>query len=139
VLIWNIAEIVDMKCLSLKQPFADLVVDGKKTIELRNWNTHFRGSFLVHASGNLDYSACELFKMEPGSFIRRAVIGEAVLYDVKEYKNSEMFLQDKEKHLATDQYAGSRYGFLLKDAKRFRKPIYMPGRLGFFEVDIASH
>ncbi|MGA3020555.1 MAG: ASCH domain-containing protein [Candidatus Micrarchaeales archaeon] len=126
-----------MKCLSLKQPFADLIVDGKKTIELRNWNTSFRGSFLVHASGNLDYSACELFKMEPESLVRRAVIGEATLYDVKEYKNSEVFLQDKEKHLATDQYIGSRYGFLLKDAKKFEKPIYIPGRLGFFEVDIT--
>ena len=38
------------KCLSLKQPYADLVVSGKKTIELRTWNTKFRGEFLVHAS-----------------------------------------------------------------------------------------
>jgi hypothetical protein len=27
------------KCLSLKQPYADLLVAGKKTIELRTWNT----------------------------------------------------------------------------------------------------
>ena len=32
-----------MKCLSLKQPFADLLVLGEKTIELRKWNTKFRG------------------------------------------------------------------------------------------------
>ena len=38
------------KCLSLKQPYADLLVAGKKTIELRTWNTKFRGEFLVHAS-----------------------------------------------------------------------------------------
>ena len=38
-----------MKCLSISQPFADLVVSGKKTIELRNWNTNFRGEFLIHA------------------------------------------------------------------------------------------
>ena len=43
-----------MKCLSLKQPFADLLVSGKKTIELRKWNTKFRGKFLIHASKNLD-------------------------------------------------------------------------------------
>ena len=39
-----------MKCLSLKQPFADLLALGKKTIELRKWNTKFRGEFLFHAS-----------------------------------------------------------------------------------------
>ncbi|MDH3854192.1 MAG: ASCH domain-containing protein, partial [Nitrosopumilus sp.] len=27
-----------MKCLSISQPFADLVISGKKNIELRNWN-----------------------------------------------------------------------------------------------------
>jgi hypothetical protein len=43
-----------MKCLSLKQPFAELLVSGKKTIELRKWNTKFRGKFLIHASKNLD-------------------------------------------------------------------------------------
>jgi ASCH domain-containing protein len=30
---------IDMKCLSLKQPYAELLVSGKKTIELKNWNT----------------------------------------------------------------------------------------------------
>lgn len=39
-----------MKVLSLKQPFAELVVSGKKTVELRKWNTKFRWEFLIHAS-----------------------------------------------------------------------------------------
>ena len=39
-----------MKCLSVCQPFADLIIQGKKTIELRKWNTKFRGEFLIHAS-----------------------------------------------------------------------------------------
>jgi hypothetical protein len=38
------------KCLSLKQPYAELLISGKKTIELRSWDTKFRGEFLVHAS-----------------------------------------------------------------------------------------
>jgi len=36
-----------MKALSLKQPFAELILQGKKTIELRKWNTKFRGEFLI--------------------------------------------------------------------------------------------
>ena len=42
-----------MKCLSICQPFAELIVQGKKTIELRKWNTKFRGEFLVHAAKNI--------------------------------------------------------------------------------------
>ena len=42
-----------MKCLSVCQPFAELIVQGKKTIELRNGITRFRGEFLVHAAKNI--------------------------------------------------------------------------------------
>jgi hypothetical protein len=48
-----------MKSLSLKQPYAELLISGKKTIELRKWNTNFRGHFLVHASKNVDKEKCE--------------------------------------------------------------------------------
>ena len=37
-----------MKCLSICQPFAELIIQNKKTIELRKWNTSFRGEFLIH-------------------------------------------------------------------------------------------
>ena len=38
-----------MKCLSICQPFAELIIQNKKIVELRKWNTNFRGEFLVHA------------------------------------------------------------------------------------------
>ncbi|MDE1854844.1 MAG: ASCH domain-containing protein [Candidatus Micrarchaeota archaeon] len=125
-----------MRCLSLKQPFAELVVTGRKTIELRTWSTSFRGVFLVHASGNFDSEACELFKMNPSSLPKRAIVGKATLYDIKEYNSEEEFLQDRDKHLATEKYFGSGYGFLLKDPVKFDKPIPMPGNLGFFEAHV---
>ena len=36
-----------------------LIVSGKKTIELRTWNTKFRGEFLIQASKTIDKEACE--------------------------------------------------------------------------------
>ena len=48
-----------MKCLSICQPFAELIVEGKKTIELRKWNTKFRGEFLVHAARNMLLEDCK--------------------------------------------------------------------------------
>jgi len=43
-----------MKALSLKQPYAELILQGKKKIELRTWNTKFRGEFYIHASLTAD-------------------------------------------------------------------------------------
>lgn|SRR5574341_705906 len=125
-----------MKCLSIKQPFAELIVIGKKTIELRTWNTKFRGEFLIHASQKLDKEICQLYDIDTDSLVRGAVIGKAVLYDVKEYKSKREFLADKNRHLVPARYADHKYGFMIKDAVRFDKPIYMLGRLGFFNVNI---
>ena len=40
--------------LSLKQPWAALVVHGKKTVEVRRWSTRRRGRILIHASRTID-------------------------------------------------------------------------------------
>ncbi|MEK6923012.1 MAG: ASCH domain-containing protein, partial [Nanoarchaeota archaeon] len=53
-----------MKALSLKQPFAELILQGKKKIELRKWNTHFMGEFLIHASKISDKKAMKRFGFE---------------------------------------------------------------------------
>ena len=38
-----------MKCLTVRQPFAALIVAGLKTIECRGWQPRFRGPLLIHA------------------------------------------------------------------------------------------
>ncbi|WP_229215634.1 ASCH domain-containing protein [Duganella sp. CY15W] len=39
-----------MKALSIRQPWAWLIVNGYKDIENRSWSTNVRGKVLVHAS-----------------------------------------------------------------------------------------
>ena len=84
-----------MKCLSLKQPYAELVVSGKKTIELRKWNTKFRGEFLVHASKKISKEAAHRNNLDSARFVTGAVIGKVTLYDVKVYDSKNSFLKDK--------------------------------------------
>ncbi|HTV55212.1 MAG TPA: ASCH domain-containing protein, partial [Terriglobia bacterium] len=43
-----------MKALSIRQPWAWLIVNGFKPIENRSWNTNFRGRILIHASLKVD-------------------------------------------------------------------------------------
>ena len=125
-----------MKCLSLKQPYADLLVSGKKTIEIRSWNTKFRGEFLVHASKKVDRDACLRLKIDPDSLIIGSIVGKATLYDVKFYENRNLFLKDRNKHLARTEYSDNKYGFLIKNARKFKKPIVISGKLGFFNVEL---
>lgn len=41
-----------MKAITIKQPWASLIVHGIKDIENRNWRTNHRGRVLIHAAGS---------------------------------------------------------------------------------------
>lgn len=43
-----------MKMISIKQPWASLIVSGAKDVENRTWLTKYRGPVLVHASAQQD-------------------------------------------------------------------------------------
>lgn len=119
-----------MKVLSLKQPFAELVVSGKKTIELRNWNTNFRGRFLVHASKIPNYEWMEKFGFSDLPVGK--IVGVVELSSVKEYRSDLEHGADRYKHLADSSWG--RYGFVLEDAKRIDGPS-VNGKLNFWELD----
>jgi hypothetical protein len=86
--------------LSLRQPYAELVAAGRKTIETRKWNTNFRGKFLIHSSKTIDKEISTLLNIDCSRLTKGAVIGVACLYDVKKYTNKEAFLADKVAHLS---------------------------------------
>lgn len=46
-----------MKALSVKQPWASLIVSGKKTVECRSWSTKYRGELVICASKGDKFSA----------------------------------------------------------------------------------
>lgn len=126
-----------MKCLSVCQPFAYLITSKKKTIELRNWNTNFRGEFLIHAPQKIKVEDCKRLKIKK-KLITGAIIGKAEIYDVKKYQTKSEFVDDYLKHLVSKKFPKRKYGFLLKNAKMFRIPIPYKGQLGFFNVQLPK-
>jgi len=46
-----------VKCLSVRQPFAWLLVNGFKDVEYRTWKTDYRGTIFIHASKTIDKEA----------------------------------------------------------------------------------
>ncbi len=120
-----------MKALSLKQPFAELILQGRKKIELRKWNTKFRGEFLIHSSKVPDKKAMKEFGFSdlPCGYI----LGKAKLVDVKKYGSEEEHQKDRNLHLASK--AWGKYGFVLEEVKRL-KPVLAKGKLNFWEFEL---
>ena len=50
-----------MKVITIKQPFASLIVLGIKKYEFRTWKTKYRGDILIHAGKGVNKKAMEKF------------------------------------------------------------------------------
>lgn len=133
----NLKEIFErnekMKALSMKQPVPELILEGKKTIELRHWNTSFRGEFLLHSSLN----ELKGFDIPTLNLPKGALVGKAELVDVIKFNNLEDFEKLRNQHLASSKdwfIPGKTYGFVLRDVQRLERPVPLKGKLNFFEV-----
>ena len=126
-----------MKCLSICQPFAELIIQNKKTVELRTWNTKIRGEFLVHAPIKIRKKDCKRMKINE-KLTTGAIIGKVELYDVKKYESLKEIKSDEKKHFGSITNKEKTFGFILKNAKPLRIPIPWKGQLGFFDVDLPK-
>jgi hypothetical protein len=126
-----------LKCLSVSQPFANLIISGKKIIELRSWNTNFRGEFLIHAPIKIRNDDCKRLKIKE-KLVTGAIIGKAELYQVKKYDSIKEVKIDRKLHLSSKEFRNKTFGFLLKNPRSLRIPIPWKGQLGFFDVDLPK-
>src|ERR1700733_10332889 len=89
--------------LSLKQPWAALLVHGRKSIEVRSWPTPRRGKILIHAS-RLSDARPEAWIHVPPELMEAAhqiggIIGAAQLTDCVPYRTLGQFVADRALHL----------------------------------------
>src|SRR5207248_8282363 len=88
--------------LSLKQPWAALLVSGRKTIEVRRWPTARRGPILIHAARVPD-ARTEAWSLVPAELHEAAqllggIVGAGELMDCIAYRNREAFAADRDHH-----------------------------------------
>ncbi|MFD0366314.1 ASCH domain-containing protein [Nocardia sp. GCM10030253] len=50
----------DLRVLSVRRPWANLIVAGRKTVENRSWSTAYRGRLVIHAGRTWVPAAAEL-------------------------------------------------------------------------------
>ena len=124
-----------MKALSIRQPWAWMILHAGKDIENREWPTRFRGRVLVHASKGMtqrEYDeAFEFAQNAYGRYLhipfsgvldRGGIVGSVEIVDCVTRSDSRWFV--------------GTYGFVLRD------PVVLPfqpyrGALGFFDTHNA--
>ncbi len=137
-----------IKVITLKQPWAHLVVNGDKKIETRVWRTNYRGELYIHASKNFsgyDMELCRLDKHfknaipDVNKIVTGAIIGKVKLVDCVETElikafpstgKGNMLIDDE---LAFGDYSATRFAWILEEAEVLDKPIVTNGRLSIWD------
>lgn len=124
-----------MKAISIRQPWAWLVVNGWKNIENRERRFSHRGPLLIHAAQSMtqpDYEACRIFvdgicadlaMPDIPDLPRGSIVGEVVVLDCVASHSSPWFT--------------GPWGLVLDEACQC-DPIPWRGMPGLFDVPIAS-
>lgn len=132
-----------MKALSLWQPWASLIADGRKKIETRSWPAPqwlLGKRIAIHATKYVDYDSCEDFGYGSAPTIPRGVVLctatlTACIRFTQENVESLFDGIDDQERLYGD-YEPGRYGWMLSNIERICPPIEIRGRQGIFDVAI---
>lgn len=150
-----------MKAITLWQPWASAVAYGSKQIETRSWSTKYRGPLLIHAAKrcikyelihlsccwNWKGALCQEVKPWPLGLPFGALIAKCNLIDCRptgEFTQNELDtlrvppIKHGELYAWSERQLGDfslgRFGWVLTDIKKFKKPISYKGSQGFFDV-----
>ena len=127
-----------MKVLTIKQPWATLIMQGDKRFEFRSWQTKYRGDLLIHAGKGIDKEAMKrLSKYLPKGLPVGKILGKVTLVDCikcdDDFKG-ECLKENK------DVYAKStfieKFAWQLENVEVFDEPIEAKGKLSLWEYDI---
>lgn len=133
-----------MKCLSVVQPWASLIVLGAKRFETRSWCTSHRGVLAIHAARTFPEPARELCLEEPfrsilaGRGVKSwfdlptgAVLGTVRLVDCVPARDEKRF---SALDLALGDFRRGRWAWELAEPVALPQPLRMSGRLGVYDV-----
>lgn len=146
-----------MKALTIKQPWASLIVEGIKDIENRTWKTNYRGKIYVHCSKATNFNVQMtdpqtiagipvLKQAFHGTMAFGAIIGEVDIIDCT-LNHSSVWAEQMEYDVCPDTglhilRKGQKYvwNWVLANPVKYDKPILnVKGALSFWEFEKEAH
>ncbi len=124
-----------MKALSFRQPWAELVLQGRKTLDLRTYPTHYRGPLAIHASKTIEREACLKYGLDPDALATGGIVGVVELVEVISLTEAE-YDERRAEHLAGRSYREGMVGWLLHDPQRLPQLVPAEGRMSLFNVEL---
>ena len=129
-----------MKVLTIKQPWATLIMQGYKRFEFRSWQTKYRGDLLIHAGKGIDKEAIKrLEKYLPKELLTGKILGKVTLVDcIKMSPEFKERLLKENKDIYAKSSFQENYGWQMDNVQVFKEPIEAKGHLSLWEYNIEK-
>jgi hypothetical protein len=114
---------------SVRQPWAELLISGRKSIEIRSWAPDYRGGIWLHAGIKRDPELDRHFGFE--DLYRGGFIGSIHLMAIVPFTR-ERWHQWRAKHLDPGEYRDGMVAWIMDRPHRFPRPVPGSGQLGLF-------
>ena len=115
--------------ISIRQPWAELILRDRKSLELRSWSTDYRGELWLH-TGRRGHPRLEE-ELGLDNLYKGGYVGTIVLTAIIPM-NQDRWESWQTKHLDPGDYRSGMYAWVLSSPHRFQEPIQGPGQLGLF-------
>ena len=125
-----------MKVLTIKQPWASLIIEGYKRFEFRSWKTNYRGDLLIHSGKSIDKEAYERLKGYLTEMPLGKIIGKVELTAC--IKTTPEFFEERlkeNKDIYTKSIFKEDYAWQMKVIEKFDEPIEVKGKLGLWNYE----
>lgn len=126
-----------MKVLTIKQPWASLIMLGLKKYEFRSWKTDYRGELLIHAGKGIDKDGMErLKKYIPENMPTEKILGKVKLIDC--IKTSSEFydkVQKENKDIYAKSVFNQDYAWQMEVIEVYDNPIKVKGKLRLWNYE----
>ena len=119
--------------LSVRQPWAYLIVMGQKTIDLRRRPFSYRGLLVIHASAKVDEAAMYFFDLQDSGLDTGCLVGAVELVDAIEMTRDDL-RKKRWEHRSFGPFPDRMFGLVLSPIQVFPRPIPASGNQGLFYV-----
>lgn len=123
------------KALTIKQPWASLIIYGHKKYEFRSWKTNYRGKILIHAGLSMDKEYQKNFLNYNLNYPQGSIIGEAELIDcILVDSKMDKQLRSENELVYGNNHIGE-YAWKLEKIILYKEPIPIKGKLGLWNYN----
>lgn len=129
-----------MKALTISQPFASLIADGKKFVENRTWETLYRGPLAIHAGKGTQYlSRSTLATYPTGCVIAVARLAGCFRRSSIEFMASSRLppkssMSRTWREIFEHEHTEGPFCWILEDVRKLAEPIPFRGAQGLFDI-----